>query len=115
MPFVSDSQRKFCWVKYNRDIREGKKPKWDCAEWERSNKSSKRHSKRSSKNIKSSKQRSKSINKNTIVYRSPRLSDMSKNSRRYMRSKVSKSLGRKIHTGARGGKYILVNGRKVYV
>lgn len=98
MPFVSDNQRKFCWTKYNRDVREGKTPKWNCSEWEHSTRRIKR----------SNKQRSKSINKK---YRSPRLSDMSKNSRRYMRSKVNK----KIYTGVRGGKYVLINGRKIYV
>lgn len=30
MPFVSDKQRKYCWVKYNEDLKSNRKPKWDC-------------------------------------------------------------------------------------
>lgn len=34
MPFVSEAQRKKCYVLYTKDIKEGRKPKWDCKEWE---------------------------------------------------------------------------------
>ncbi len=34
MPFVSDAQRKACWAKYHSDKRAGRKPQWDCKEWE---------------------------------------------------------------------------------
>ena len=34
MPFKSDKQRKLCWMLYNKDIKAGKTPKWDCEEWE---------------------------------------------------------------------------------
>ncbi len=35
MPFVSENQRRKCWVMYNKDKKEGRKPKWDCRKWER--------------------------------------------------------------------------------
>ena len=34
MPFVNDKQRKLCWLLYNRDLKKGQTPKWDCHEWE---------------------------------------------------------------------------------
>jgi len=34
MPFVSEKQRRKCWAMYNKDKKEGRKPKWDCREWE---------------------------------------------------------------------------------
>lgn len=30
MPFTSDKQRRYCWYLYNKSIKKGKKPKWDC-------------------------------------------------------------------------------------
>jgi len=35
MPFVSQAQRRACWAKYNKDIKEGRTPAWDCKEWEK--------------------------------------------------------------------------------
>jgi len=97
MPFTSEAQRKYCWVKYNQDIRDGKTPSWDCDKWEN-------ESKRSKRSKSKSKRRSK---------RSPRLTKMSKKARTSMRRKVSRT--RKIYTGNRGGKYVLVKGKKIYV
>lgn len=34
MPFKSNSQRKACWAQWNRDKKAGKKPRWNCKEWE---------------------------------------------------------------------------------
>lgn len=34
MPFKSDAQRRKCWILYNKAIKSGKKPKWDCVHWE---------------------------------------------------------------------------------
>jgi hypothetical protein len=34
MPFVSEAQRKKCYVLYNRDIKAGRTPKWNCKVWE---------------------------------------------------------------------------------
>ncbi len=34
MPFVSEKQRRYCWFLYSRAKSQGKKPKWDCREWE---------------------------------------------------------------------------------
>jgi hypothetical protein len=33
MPFKSEEQRRLCWVLYNRDLKAGREPKWDCHEW----------------------------------------------------------------------------------
>lgn len=33
MPFKSESQRKKCWADYDRDLKAGRTPKWDCHEW----------------------------------------------------------------------------------
>lgn len=38
MPFVSEKQRRLCWLKYNQDLNEGKSPKWDCKKWEKETK-----------------------------------------------------------------------------
>ena len=35
MPFVSESQRRACWAKYNKDISADRKPAWDCKAWEK--------------------------------------------------------------------------------
>lgn len=35
MPFKSEKQRRLCWRKYNKAKKKGRKPKWDCKEWER--------------------------------------------------------------------------------
>lgn len=103
MPFTSEAQRKYCWVRYNQDIRDGKKPSWDCEKWERETKRSKKKLRKSSR-----KGSRRSRNK-----RSSRLTTMSKKSRTSMRIRVSKK--RRIYTGARGGKYVLVKGKKIYV
>ena len=34
MPFKNQKQRAACWAQYNRDLDAGKKPKWNCKEWE---------------------------------------------------------------------------------
>jgi hypothetical protein len=35
MPFVSEAQRKKCYVLYTKDVKAGRKPKWDCKQWEK--------------------------------------------------------------------------------
>lgn len=35
MPFVSEQQRKLCYTLYNQDIKAGRKPTWNCYEWEK--------------------------------------------------------------------------------
>lgn len=107
MPFSSESQRKLCWVKYNQDIRDGRKPSWDCSKWSHD------MGKKISKSRRSrSKRRSKRSNSNPRK-RSSKLSSLSKKDRESMRRQVSKT--RKIYTGLRGGKYVLVKGKKIYV
>jgi hypothetical protein len=54
MPFVSEAQRRKCWLLYNRAIKAGKIPQWDCHEFETgqrkiSKKSIRRPSKKTSK------------------------------------------------------------------
>lgn len=34
MPFLSRAQRRKCYWLYNKAIKEGKTPSWDCREWE---------------------------------------------------------------------------------
>lgn len=34
MPFVNDSQRRACYAQANRDKKQGKKPRWNCKEWD---------------------------------------------------------------------------------
>lgn len=46
MPFKSENQRKLCWVMYNRDIKAGKTPKWNCHQWEKETKNVKHHKKK---------------------------------------------------------------------
>ncbi len=75
MPFKSEKQRRLCWYLYNKDIKAGRKPKWDCREWEKETKklgrplpikkkSKKRSQKKSKKGSKKkSKKRSKKRSK----------------------------------------------------
>ena len=37
-PFVSGAQRAKCWAQYNQARATGRKPSWDCPEWERTSK-----------------------------------------------------------------------------
>lgn len=34
MPFVNRRQEKLCWSEYEQARKEGRKPQWDCQEWE---------------------------------------------------------------------------------
>ena len=91
MPFVSENQRKYCWVKYYNDIKNGNIPDWDCNEWEHSSpkKSPKRSKKKSLRKSLSLKKKNKSRSKSPVT--------------------------RKIYIGPRGGKYIIFKGKKMYV
>lgn len=51
MPFKSEAQRKKCWLLYNRDLKAGRVPKWDCNEWEQETKKTKKTKKTTRKNI----------------------------------------------------------------
>ena len=68
MPFQSEAQRRACWAQYTRDKKAGRKPSWDCREFERA---TKYHVINGEKHI--------------------------------------------VHTGSRGGKYVIVNGNKRYI
>ena len=35
MPFKNQDQREACWAQKARDEKAGRKPKWDCEEWEK--------------------------------------------------------------------------------
>lgn len=107
MPFKSRAQMKKCWVEYNRAVREGRRPKWDCHEWSRETKNklpSYSRSRRSRKRRRSRKSRQPRLTP---------LGDMSGQKKAALERKISKS--RKIHEGPRGGKYVIVKGKKVYV
>lgn len=104
MPFSNPQQRRACYAKRRADLLRGIKPKWDCEEME----SPKR---RRSRSPRKSKSRSPKRSRNE---RLPPLKELSK----YKRSKLRENLrskGKKIHKGARGGKYIMSKGKKVYV
>jgi hypothetical protein len=114
MPFLSKAQARACYAQRSRLARLNKRSKWNCEEYSRHTDYSKlpeRTSKRRSKRSKRSKRRSK---------RSKRRSKRSKRSisRRSVLKKTIKFLeskGRKIYTGAKGGKYIMSKGRKIYL
>lgn len=89
MPFKNKAQVRACFAQYHRDIKAGRVPSWDCYKWleETSGTLKEKRSKTRSK------RRSKGRN-----YLSPK-----------------RSPKRKVHTGPRGGKYVIVKGRKIYV
>jgi hypothetical protein len=87
MPFKSLAQRRACWAQYHRDIKAGRKPSWDCHEWEHVTEKGTKLPER----IRSPKKKS------------------------YTRLSPKKDRKRQIHIGPRGGKYMMVKGRKVYV
>lgn len=33
MPFKNEAQRRACWAQYNRDLKAGRTPAWDCHTW----------------------------------------------------------------------------------
>jgi hypothetical protein len=61
MPFASEAQRKKCYALYNKDIKAGRTPKWDCNAWE---KETKREIARTGKKLPEYKQNKSSIIKN---------------------------------------------------
>ncbi len=108
MPFRSEAQRRLCWTKYNRDIRDGRKPEWDCHAWEEET-----HDKPLPYyNRKGCKCNEGSFKKNRNPILTP-IKKMSRKKRKSMHRSLSRS--RKIRTGPRGGKYVLVKGKKIYV
>lgn len=38
MPFISNEQRRACWIKYHQELLAGLKPKWDCYEFQNKSK-----------------------------------------------------------------------------
>jgi hypothetical protein len=86
MQFKNQSQVRACFAQYQRDIKEGRIPSWDCYKWLDETRG----------NIKDKKSKSKV--------------------KSYIRLSPKKSLRkRKVHTGPRGGKYVLIKGHKVYI
>lgn len=107
--FVSEAQRRLCWVKYNRDIRDGKKPAWDCSRKEKeTDKPLSYYHRRGCKCDKRSFKKSRRRSPNLTPIKS-----MSKNKRNSLLKSISRT--RKVRTGPRGGKYVLVKGKKIYV
>ena len=86
MPFKNQSQVRACFAQYQRDIKAGRIPSWDCYKWMDETKGG----------IKKSKSKSKK--------------------QLYTRLSPKKSLRkRKVYNGPRGGKYVLIKGHKVYI
>jgi hypothetical protein len=87
MPFVSQKQRRLCYAMQSLSLKEGKKPTWNCEKWEK-----------------------ETSDKNLPLYKGMKVSKS-----RLTKSPSEKKIKRKIHIGPRGGKYVIYNGRKVYV
>lgn len=148
MPFKSKEQMRACFAKYNRDIKAGVVPKWDCYKWleetpdeiKRGKSSPKRSSgsKRPPCGTRYSSKNPNAYSKNELVdiavrsgYTKSQSSRMNmkelckatSKSRSRGRTSVSKRsrgsreipLDRKVRTGPRGGKYVIYQGRKIYV
>lgn len=86
MPFKNKAQVRACFAQYSRDIKAGRVPSWDCYKWMKETKSPIRSAGRVSK-------------------------------RRSNRKRLSpkKSPRRRVYVGPRGGRYVIVDGHKVYV
>ena len=91
MPFKSLAQRRACWAQYHRDIKAGRKPSWECSKWEHETKKGAKLP-----------EKIRSLKK-----KSPKKS--------YTRLSPKKDIKRKMHVGPRGGRYVMVKGKKVYV
>lgn len=129
MPFKSKSQRRACWAQYHRDVKAGRKPAWDCYEWESktTDKSlpeylpkkkavAKRPLKSKSKKVTKSKTKRMRKSKKGSIRKSKKASlRKSKQSSSYARLSPKKDRKRKVHIGSRGGKYVVIKGRKIYV
>jgi len=109
MPFVSQAQRNMCWALYRSALRSGQKPRWDCTSFSKSGKlkgvksrKTKKLPYKVSRNVKR-----KTLKQSRIVKRS--------NKKSVKKSTAARKLGRKIHTGKRGGKYVIYKGRKQYL
>lgn len=98
MPFKNQAQVRACFAQYHRDIKAGRVPAWDCYKW-----------------LDETPKRIKSGSKSKS--RKSRRSNSSKSRSRTSKSRLSpkRSRKRKVYTGSRGGKYVIVKGRKIYI
>lgn len=115
MSFKSVAQRNLCWVQYSRDIREGRRPKWNCAKFEDETRDKKLpyyHRKGCNCSSGSFKKSYKKSRKRS--YRLTPISKMNRKKRNSIHKTITRSR-RKIRTGPRGGKYVISRGKKIYV
>ena len=102
MPFTSKAQQRACWAAYGAAKKAGKTPSWDCHEWAAESPSYADLPETSA----AAKRRARST--------SPKKSKKGKRASSKT-GKSKKGANRKVHTGPRGGKYLLSNGRKIYL
>lgn len=96
MPFVSEAQRKKCYMLYNQDIKAGRTPQWNCKEWEKETKRElERTGKKKLPKYKNSK-KAKQKNTNKSKTLDPPKKKKSKNSTNSKKSKKSKTNKTKI-------------------
>jgi len=98
MPFVSQAQARACWAQYNRDKAAGKKPAWDCHEWAAASPAW--------EDLPAAAKKRK-----TARSASPRKAK----ARSKAKTPAKKSVKAKVHIGPKGGRYIIKQGRKVYI
>ncbi len=103
MPFVNQAQARACWAAYSAAEKAGKTPAWDCHEWAAESPAWKDLPKTGKKSAK----RGRSASKKTAGSKKRRSRSRS--------ASPAKKVNRKVHTGPKGGKYIIQKGRKVYV
>jgi hypothetical protein len=116
MPFVSKAQERACWAQYNRDKAAGKTPSWDCHEWAAASpawadlpdvaKKSK------SKKARSASPKPKKTG--TKAHSKPKKARTNAHSKPKKTSSKAHSKP-KVHIGPKGGRYIIKQGRKIYI
>jgi hypothetical protein len=97
MPFKSRAEWRRCWIQYNRDIKAGRKPRWDCNEF------------------------TKGVDYDSLpeYLNDPKKKGMKKrySMKKYRSTKKARNPKRirKVHIGKNGGKYHIVEGEKRYI
>jgi hypothetical protein len=133
MPFSSIQQQRACFAQYNRDIKNGVVPRWDCYEYmKHGNTRSKSRSKSKSRSrsrrrftkkqidkyiaIVQSRGKSKEKGKRSRNSPSPRRSKKLRNKSKEKLMRPSKRISQqRVYIGPNGGRYKIFRGRKVYI
>lgn len=65
MPFRNERQRKLCWLLYNKSLKQGLRPTWDCNLWENETKKERKrvNTRKKSRNSRQSRQLKRSVAK----------------------------------------------------